>query len=156
GDTVWDIGAGLGTVSIEIAVLRRDVEGVAIERDPSRATFLWRNRERFDAYNIRIAEGTEPAALEDEKERPQLIFLGGSGEELPAILSFAFARLLPGGRILANFVTLENLMVFSQKLKEFHWPFDVTEIQIARSDRLAGLIALKPHRGVFMVCASKP
>jgi precorrin-6B C5,15-methyltransferase / cobalt-precorrin-6B C5,C15-methyltransferase len=156
GDTVWDIGAGLGTVSIEIAVLRPDVEVVAVERDPSRATFLGQSRERFDAYNIRIVEGTAPAALEDEKERPQLIFVGGSGEELPAILSFAFPRLRPGGRILANFVTLENLMAFLQKLKERQWPFEVTEIHIARSDSLAGLTALKPHRGVFLVCADKP
>jgi precorrin-6B methylase 2 len=47
-------------------------------------------------------------------------------------------------------------MIFLQRLKECHWPFDVTEIQIARSDSLAGLTALKPHRGVFLVCADKP
>ena len=53
-------------------------------------------------------------------------------------------------------MTLENLMVLVQKLKECQWAFDVTEIHIARSDSLAGLTALKPHRGVFMVCAQKP
>jgi hypothetical protein len=47
-------------------------------------------------------------------------------------------------------------MIFVQKLKECQWPFDVTEIHIARSDNLAGLTALKPHRGVFVVCANKP
>ena len=156
GDTIWDIGAGLGTVSVEIAVLRPDVEVVAVERDSARAAFLRQNRQRFDAYNIRVVEGTAPSVLEPEKEKPRLIFLGGSGEQLPAILSFAFSRLQPGGRILANFVTLENLMVLVQKLKECQWPFDVTEIHIARSDSLAGLTALKPHRGVFMVCAHKP
>jgi precorrin-6Y C5,15-methyltransferase (decarboxylating) len=156
GDTVWDIGAGLGTVSIEIAVLRLDVEVVAVERDSARTAFLRQNRQRFDAHNVRIVEGTAPAILECEEEKPRLIFLGGSGEQLPAILNFAFPRLRPGGRILANFVTLENLMIFVQKAKENHWPFDVTEIHIARSDSLAGLTALKPHRGVFMICANKP
>jgi len=156
GDTIWDIGAGLGTVSVEIAVLRPDVEVVAVERDPSRAALLRQNRQRFDAYNIRVVEGTAPAVLDSEKEKPQLIFLGGSGEQLSSILSFAFSRLQPGGRFLANFVTLENLMVLVQKLKECQWAFDVTEIHIARSDILAGLTALKPHRGVFMVCAHKP
>ena len=156
GDTIWDIGAGLGTVSVEIAVLRPNVEVVAVERDPNRAVFLRQNRERFDAYNIRVVEGTAPSILESEKEKPLLIFIGGSGEHLPAILDFAFSRLRSGGRVLANFVTLENLMVFVQRLKECQWPFDVTEVHISRSDSLAGLTALKPHRGVFLVCAIKP
>jgi precorrin-6Y C5,15-methyltransferase (decarboxylating) len=156
GDTVWDIGAGLGTVSVEIAVLRRDVEVVAVERDSARLALLRQNRERFDAYNIRVVEGTAPSALEAEKENPRLIFLGGSGEQLQAILGFSFSKLRPRGRILANFVTLENLMAFVRQLEESQWKFDVTEIHIARSDNLAGLTGLKPHRGVFLVCADKP
>ena len=156
GDTVWDIGAGLGTVAVEIAVLRPDVEVVAVERDPGRAVFLRQNRERFDAYNIQVVEGTAPVVLDGEKERPQVIFLGGSGDQLSAILEFTFSRLRPGGRFLANFVTLENLMAFVHKLEESQWKFDVTEIHIARSDNLAGLTGLKPHRGVYLVCADKP
>ena len=156
GDTVWDIGAGLGTVSVEIAVLRPEVEVVAVERDSGRAVFLRQNRERFDAYNIRVVEGTAPSVLDGEKENPQVIFIGGSGDQLSAILDFTFSRLRPGGRILANFVTLENLMTFTHKLKEAQWKFEVTEIHIARSDNLAGLTGLKPHRGVFLVCANKP
>ena len=66
GDTIWDIGAGLGTVSVEIAVLRPDVEVVAVERDSARAVFLRQNRQRFDAYNIRVVEGTAPGVLEPE------------------------------------------------------------------------------------------
>jgi precorrin-6Y C5,15-methyltransferase (decarboxylating) len=155
GDTVWDIGAGLGTVSVEIAVLRPDVEVIAVERDPARAVYLHQNRERFDAYNIRMIEGTAPDALEMEKEKPQIIFLGGSGEHLPAILELVLSRLRSGGRLLANFVTLENLTAFLQKLREWKWPFEITEIQIARSDSLAGLTGLKPHRAVFLVCADK-
>jgi precorrin-6Y C5,15-methyltransferase (decarboxylating) len=156
GDTVWDIGAGLGTVSVEIAVLRPDVEVVAVERDSARAAFLRQNRERFVAYNVRVVEGTAPSVLDAERERPRIVFLGGSGDQLQAILDFSCSRLRPGGRILANFVTLENLMASVHKLEESRWKFDVTEIQIARSDNLAGLTGLKPHRGVFLVCASKP
>jgi precorrin-6Y C5,15-methyltransferase (decarboxylating) len=156
GDTVWDIGAGLGTVSVEIAALRPDVEVIAVERDPARANYLRQNRQRFDAYNIRVIEGAAPLALEMEKEMPQVIFLGGSGEQLPAILELVFSRLRSGGRLLANFVTLENLLILMQKLKEWKWAFHVTEIQIARSDSLAGLTGLKPHRAVFLVCAEKP
>jgi precorrin-6Y C5,15-methyltransferase (decarboxylating) len=156
GDVIWDIGAGLGTVSVELAVLRNNVEVVAVERDPSRVGYLRQNRDRFDAYNIRIVEGTAPAVLAEEKERPKVVFLGGSGDQLEEILDFVHAKLQPGGRLLANFVTLENLLAFVQKLKAWQWRFDVTEIHIARSDDLAGLTGLKPHRGVFLVGADKP
>jgi precorrin-6Y C5,15-methyltransferase (decarboxylating) len=155
GDSVWDVGAGLGTVAIEIAVLRPHVEVVAVERDPLRANFLRRNRERFDAYNIRAIEGVAPAVLARETERPRLIFIGGSGDNFGPILELAAARLLNGGRILANFVTLENLALMLQRLREWRWQFEVTEVHVARSDSLANHTGLKPMRGVFIVRTDK-
>jgi len=156
GDTFWDVGAGLGTVSVEIAILRPETEVVAVERDPERVTFLKKNRELFGAYNMRVIEGTAPAALAAEEEQPRTVFIGGSGEHLPAVLDCVAERLRYGGRLLANFVTLEHLTLMLQRLREWHWPFDVTEIHVARSDSLAGLTSLKPHRGVFLVRTDKP
>jgi precorrin-6Y C5,15-methyltransferase (decarboxylating) len=156
GDTVWDIGAGLGTVAVEIAVLRPHVEVLAVECNLMRARFIHANRERFGAYNIRAIEGTAPEALEGETERPRMVFIGGSGDRLPAILDLASARLHEGGRLVANFVTLEHLMLMLERLRAWHWPFEVVEIQVARSDSLAGLTGLRPQRGVFLLYADKP
>jgi precorrin-6Y C5,15-methyltransferase (decarboxylating) len=156
GDTAWDIGAGLGTVAVEIAVLRPHVEVVAVERDPARAGFLRRNRRRFSTYNIRVIEGEAPEALAGETERPRYVFVGGSGDRLPAILDLVADRLRKGGRLVANFVTLDNLTLALQKLREWQWPFEVTEVNVSRSDDLAGLTGLKPQRGVFIVAADKP
>jgi precorrin-6Y C5,15-methyltransferase (decarboxylating) len=156
GDTAWDIGAGLGTVSVELAVLRPDLEVVAVEGDPHRAELTRKNRERFGAYNIRVIEGTAPGALACETERPLLVFLGGSGAHLAAILDLVAARLRDGGQLLANVVTLEHLSLLLQRVREWRWPLDVTEVQVARSDPLAGLTGLKPQRGVFIVRTEKP
>jgi precorrin-6Y C5,15-methyltransferase (decarboxylating) len=156
GDTIWDLGAGLGTVSIEVAVLRPDAEVVAVERDPARVAFLRQNRERFGAYNIRVVEGAAPEALAGEAERPRLVFLGGSGGRLPALLDLVAGRLHDGGRLVAGFVTLEHLLITLECVRGWGWPVDITEIHVARSDTLAGLTGLKPHRGVFIVRADKP
>ena len=156
GDTIWDIGAGLGTVSVELAVLRPHVEIVAVERDPSRIAFLRQNRERFDAYNVRVIEGVAPDALHAETERPRRVFLGGSGDHLADILELIRQRLHEGGRLVANFVTLEHLTETLGRLKEWGWPAEVTEVHVSRSDALAGLTGLKPQRGVFIVSADKP
>jgi precorrin-6Y C5,15-methyltransferase (decarboxylating) len=156
GDVVWDIGAGLGTVSVEVAVLRPHVEVVAVERDPARAAFLKQNRERFGAYNVRVVEGTAPDALVAEAERPRLVFVGGSGNSLPAILDLVADRMRDGGRLVAAFVTLEHLLTALERLRGWRWPLDVTEVHVARSDALAGLTGLKPQRGVFLVRADRP
>jgi precorrin-6Y C5,15-methyltransferase (decarboxylating) len=156
GDPVWDIGAGLGTVAIEVAVLRPEVEVLAVERDPARADFLRHNRDRFGALNVRVLEGEAPAALADEPETPRYVFLGGSGGRLTEILDLVRGRLRPGGRLLATFVTLENLALVSQRLRDWGWRTEVVEVHVARSDPLAGLTGLKPLRGVFVVSADKP
>ena len=57
---------------------------------------------------------------------------------------------------MANFVTLENLALAMQRLRDWQWPFEVVEVNVSRSDGLAGLTGLKPLRGVFLVSADKP
>ena len=142
GDTLWDIGAGLGTI--------------AVERDPTRAGFLRTNRERFGAYNVRVVEGEAPEVLRPEQERPRLAFVGGSGGRLADLLSFLAERLHGGGRMVATFVTLEHLGLALQHCRELGWPFEVTEVHVARSDPLAGLTGLRPQRGVFILRVDKP
>lgn len=156
GDACWDIGSGLGTVGVELAVLWPHVEVVAIEADRARAELLRQNRERFDVYNLRVIQGIAPDALVEETERPRAVFLGGSGDRLADILDLVRARLFPAGRLVANFVTLEHLTLTWQRLREWGWTCTVTELHVARGDALAGLTGLKPFRGVFIVAADKP
>jgi precorrin-6Y C5,15-methyltransferase (decarboxylating) len=156
GDTVWDLGAGLGTVSVEVAVLRPHVEVVAVERDPSRVALLRANREHFRAYNIRVVEGSAPQALQQETERPRLVFVGGSGGRLAEILDLVAERLLDRGRLVVALVTLEHLLTSLERVKGWGWPWDVTEVHVARSDSLGGLTGLRPQRGVFVLRAERP
>jgi precorrin-6Y C5,15-methyltransferase (decarboxylating) len=155
-DTIWDIGAGLGTVSVEAAVLRPDVEVVAVERDPARVALLRANRDRFGSYNIRVVEGSAPEALREVTERPRRVFVGGSGGRLGAILDLAAGRLLDRGRLVAAFVTLEHVATALERVKGWGWPWEIAEVHVARSDALAGLTGLKPQRGVFVLRADKP
>lgn len=156
GCTMWDIGAGLGTVSVEFALARPNLEVIAVESDKERTIYLKQNRVRFGAYNIRIVEGTAPDALLGETQQPQIIFVGGSGGRLMDILDLSKNRLCERGRLAATFVTLENLVTMLQRIQSWEWSLEITELHIACSDKLAGMTGMKPHRGVFLVCAKKP
>jgi precorrin-6Y C5,15-methyltransferase (decarboxylating) len=156
GDVLWDLGTGLGTVAVEVAVLRPASEVLAVERVPARAELARQNCQRFGAYNVRIMVGEAPAALAAESQDPQAVFLGGSGGQLALLTEMLGRRLRPGGRLVAAFVTLEHLTFLWQQLAHWRWSAHATLLQVARSDLLGEHTGLRPMRGVFLLEAQKP
>lgn len=152
---IWDIGAGLGGVAIDLSRSFPGSEVVAFERAESQLSYLRANRIRFGSYNLRIVAGEAPGCLAGE-ERPAVIFLGGTGGQLDPILDVAFDRLLEGGILVANFVGLENLARFSQRVKGRGWPLDLAQVQVSHGRPLAGLTTLVPLRPVWVVRTSRP
>ena len=152
---IWDIGAGLGGVSVELARQFPDNEIVAFERSPVRLEFLRTNRRKFEAFRVRVVEGEASECLIGE-ESPVGVFLGGSGGKLDAILGLVTEKLRPGGRFVANFVGLENLASVLDRLRRVGWPSELTQVQVSEGRPLAGLTTLVPERPVWIVTAVKP
>jgi precorrin-6Y C5,15-methyltransferase (decarboxylating) len=152
---IWDVGAGLGGVSVALARAFPDREVVAVERAAAQLAFLKENRARFEAFTIRVVEGEAPGCLIAE-DAPAGVFLGGSGGQLDPILGVVADRLRPGGRLVANFVGLENLMAVVARLQGLGWPYGLTQVQVAEGRPLAGLTTLVPERPVWIVRAEKP
>jgi precorrin-6Y C5,15-methyltransferase (decarboxylating) len=152
--SIWDIGAGLGGLSVTLARAFPDRELVAVERSATRAEYLRINRSRFEAYNIRVVEGEAPDCLQGE-DRPSGIFLGGSGGQLGPILSLVAEHLLPGGRIVANFVGIENLAYALERLRDIGWQTELTQVQLSEGQMLSGLTTLVPRRPVWIIRAER-
>lgn len=152
---IWDIGAGLGGVAVELArgFPGRDV--IAIERADEQLIYLRANRLRLSAYNLRLIAGEAPECLAEE-DAPAAVFIGGSGGRLTAILDLCLSRIVPSGILVANFVGLENLSLFLDRLQAAHWPTEVTQVQIAHGQPLAGLTTFVPQRPVWLVRAVRP
>ena len=104
GEIAWDIGAGCGSVSVEWARWNRTGQIYAIEQSSSRMDHIIENNERFGTIqNLTPIQGTAPGcctALPD----PDCVFIGGSGG-LAAMLTYAWGRLKPGGKLVASAVT---------------------------------------------------
>jgi cobalt-precorrin-6B (C15)-methyltransferase len=113
----WDIGAGTGTIPVEIGLLSPQGKIVAIERDEEVAKLIKRNCDRFGVDNVEVIQGSAPECLEAIKPRPNLVCLEG-GKPIKEILKQTWKYLEPEGRIVATVSNLENLYIISEGLSE--------------------------------------
>ncbi|MBF1999455.1 MAG: precorrin-6Y C5,15-methyltransferase subunit CbiT [Synechococcales cyanobacterium C42_A2020_086] len=115
--TLWDIGAGTGTIPVEAGLLCPQGRVIAIERDEEVASLIRRNCERFGVQNVDIIEGSAPDCLKDLADTPDCVCLEG-GRPIKAILQTVWQRLQPGGRIVATATNFESLYAISEGLAE--------------------------------------
>jgi len=106
GETMWDIGAGCGSIAIEWLRAARNTKAYAIERDGARADLVALNAAALGVPEIEIVRAAAPAALAGLPP-PDAVFIGGGTGEA-AIWDAAWPRLKSGGRLVANAVTLEG------------------------------------------------
>ena len=155
-ETVIDIGAGTGSVSIELACLNPRARVIAVEEKPEACELIRRNRERFGAYNVEVVEGRAPGALEGHRFA-DTVFIGGSSGELEAILDM-YAADYACRRIVMTAVTLETLSRATAALDRLGDrgcvdSYDVTEISIARTREAGPYHLLRAENPVFLIDA---
>ena len=150
-DTCWDIGAGTGSVSIELALQCRAVQ--AVEKNPAALELLKQNRDKFCAWNLQIIPGSAPAAL-DGLPKPDAVFIGGSGGHLPAILR-AVRQANASARLCIAAVTLETLQTACETLQELGYATEVSQFSVNRSRPLGPLTMLKPQNPVFLITGAE-
>lgn len=117
GARLWDVGAGSGSVAIEWMRSCSGASAVAFERHPERLLRIARNALALGVPGLELVEGQAPAVLMARTETPDVIFVGG-GVSRPGLLEACWRRLGPGGRLVANAVTVEaeaRLMTFRER-----------------------------------------
>ncbi len=105
GETLWDIGAGSGSIGIEWLLAHPSTQATAFEADPVRAVRVASNAAALGVDRLRVIEGRAPDALED-CATPDAVFIGGGLSE--TLLDALWTRLPGETRLVANAVTLES------------------------------------------------
>jgi precorrin-6Y C5,15-methyltransferase (decarboxylating) len=152
---VWDIGAGSGSVAIEAALLAPEGRVYAIEVDAEGVAICRDNLKTHAVDNVRVVAGRAPEALTD-LEVPDAVFVGGSKGSLAEILEYVFARLKPGGRLVANAITLENVAEAYQSLRGLGVVPEVTLLSVARGEPLAQYLRYEALNPIHIFAATKP
>jgi precorrin-6Y C5,15-methyltransferase (decarboxylating) len=150
GETLWDVGAGCGSIAIEW-LRGGGAHAVAIERDPARLALIAENAATLGVPELEIVGGEAPGALA-ELPQPDAVFLGG-GTGTAGVFEQAWNRLRPGGRLVANAVTLAS----EARLASWHALFGgcLTRIAVSEAGPLGSGHAWRPLMPVTQLSVAK-
>lgn len=152
GQILWDVGAGTGSVSVEINRLCPTSTVYAIEKTLAGYHLIQQNQQRLGNDNLHPIHGSAPAALAN-LPHPDRIFIGGSGGHLPDILATCAQRLRPRGRIVLAVATLEHLSTTLAWAKEQppDWSMSLRQIQVQHSVQVGPLTRWQPLTPITLI-----
>ena len=152
---VWDIGAGSGSVAIEAGQISPGGEVYAIEMDVDDFALIGQNAERFGVSNVFPIHGAAPTAWHD-LPNPDAIFIGGTGRQLATIVTDAFARLKPGGRIVADMASIDNVSEVQAFLRESTGDVKIWMFNVAKGNYQLERVRFEAQNPIFVLSAIKP
>ena len=152
--TVWDVGAGSGSVAIEAAQIASGGRVYAIEMDPEDYALIASNAERFGVTNLTPILGKAPEAWAG-LSAPDAVFVGGTGRQVRRIVELAFEQLRPGGRLVANVGSIENIAAVREVLHSKSGDAQVLMINMARGNDQLERLHFESMHPTFLVSAVK-
>ncbi|MBD9483940.1 precorrin-6y C5,15-methyltransferase (decarboxylating) subunit CbiE [Pseudomonas sp. PDM14] len=152
GELLWDVGAGCGSIGIEWMRAHPSCRAIAIEADNSRQQLIQHNRDALGVPALHLVCGAAPEALHG-LERPEAIFIGG-GVTIAGVLEHCWQQLKPGGRLIANAVTLQSEAVLVA-WRETHGG-ELTRIAVAQAQPLGGFDTWRSALPITLLELHKP
>jgi len=152
GELLWDVGAGSGSIGIEWMRTHPGCRAIAIEADAGRQQLIERNRDTLGVPGLQLIRGRAPDALEG-LEPPDAIFIGG-GVTRPGVLDLCWAQLKPGGRLVANAVTLQSELLL-MNWRQAHGG-ELTRIHIAQAQPLGEFDTWRQALPITLLDVVKP
>ena len=146
---VYDVGAGTGSIAVEIANLSTEIQVFAIETAPEAVSLIRKNVEKFGLFNVEVVEAIAPEGLE-ALPVPSHAFIGGSKGNLKAILDTLYAK-NPQMRIVMNAVSLEAIVQMQQALSFFQVKdLDITQMSVSKAKELGDYHLMMANNPVYI------
>jgi precorrin-6Y C5,15-methyltransferase (decarboxylating) CbiT subunit len=150
-DLVLDIGAGTGSVSIQMSRICSKGKVIGIEKDREALEVLYKNKEKFQAHNFEIIEGE---AMEVDLDLCfDAIFIGGSGGGIEQIIEKYGASLKAGGKMVLNFITIDNLYRALDTFKKLSYKIECSQVAVNKAKGKS--LMLMANNPIFIVEAEK-
>ena len=146
-DVLWDVGAGTGSVSVELALAAGRV--YAVECEPDACALIRENRRKFSAWNLRLVEGRAPQVLRD-LPAPDGAFIGGAKGSMEAILDAVLSK-NPAARICVSAIAVETLSAAGTALTGRGGEAQGTQIAVSRTKTAGSLHLLTANNPIFLI-----
>lgn len=153
-DKIYDIGAGTGSCSVELALLANKGRVWAFERNPEAVALIHKNKDLFGIENLEVIAGE---ALENIKNMPapDCVFVGGSGGDLCEMLDIIYAK-NPDCRVVINAITIETLAEVADYYKKHQdYALEIVNVCVARSRKLGSYNLMMAQNPVYVMTALK-
>lgn len=154
GQTLWDLGAGSGSVGIEASVLLGHGRIVSVEQNAERVKHIQQNARQYNLYNLDAVQAKLPQGLETLPP-PDRIFIGGGGRDLSYIVRSAIVFLRSGGRVVVNTVLVDNLTGVLDTLKAEGMAADVVQISVSKGKEMPWSCRFETGNPVWIITAEK-
>ena len=156
GQTVYDIGCGSGSISIE-AALQVESTGkvIAIDYDDNAVELTKKNIEKFGVSNIKVICGNAKEKIADLGE-VDTIFIGGTGGDTQEIVQQCQNKLKSGGRIVIGIILIETLYSVLQILDQLKFDsVDITQLTVSKSRKTSTGTMMLARNPVTIISATK-
>jgi cobalt-precorrin-6B (C15)-methyltransferase len=153
GFRTLDIGAGTGSVSIQMARVSVSGEVVAVEKDEEALEVLQMNKEKFQTENLTVISGEALEAESWVKGEFDAVFIGGSGGNIEEIIRVYGAKLKAGRNMVLNFITIDNLYKAMDTLKSLNYEVECTQLAVSKTKGKSYM--LMANNPIFIVTARK-
>lgn len=152
GELLWDVGAGCGSIGIEWMRAHPACRAIAIEANEGRQEHIRHNRDTLGVPGLQLVAGHAPEALAG-LPAPDAIFIGG-GVTVPGVLDDCWAALKPGGRLLANAVTIQSEAALVS-FREQHGG-ELLRLTVAQAQPLGGFDTWRAALPITLLTVRKP
>lgn len=153
-DIIYDIGAGTGSCSVELALQATNGMVYAFERNIEAVELIEKNKRRFNLTNLNIVPGEADINIK-ETPVPDCVFIGGSGGNLHSMLDTLYAK-NNKLRIVMNAITLETLAEITLYYKDKpDVTLEIVNIFIARSKKLGAYNLMMAQNPIYIITAVK-
>lgn len=150
---VLDIGAGTGSVSVQIGKLCDKGQVTAIEKDKDAINLINKNIEKFKVSNITIIDGEALEVKKNIDGKFDAIFIGGSGGNIEDIIASYSGKLKPGKNMVLNFITIDNVYRAMNTLRNLEYDTDLIQIAVSRAKGKSSMMVA--NNPIFIITAVK-
>ena len=156
GQTVYDIGCGSGSISVEVALqVESSGKVIAIDYDQNAVDLTKKNLEKFGLSNVSVVLGNAKEKI-SELEEADAIFVGGTGGDTKEIVELSEKKLKTGGRIVIGIILIETLYSVLQVMDTLQFKdVDITQVTISKSRKTTTGTMMLARNPVTIISATK-